>query len=68
MAEITLYSSGCPRCKVLEKKLNDKSIEYNLFADVDKMVEMGLTMMPVLEVDGTRMDFKAANNWINERG
>lgn len=68
MAKITLYSSGCPRCKVLEKKLNDKSIKYNLFADVDKMVEMGFTMMPVLEVDGTRMGFKAANDWINERG
>ena len=26
---VTLYSTGCPRCTVLEKKLEQKKIEYS---------------------------------------
>lgn len=64
---ITLYTSGCPRCKVLEKKLNAASIIYETFTDTDKMVKMGMNVMPILEVDGQRMNFKEANEWVNER-
>lgn len=68
MAKITLYTSGCPRCKTLERRLKEKGIEYDLFADVGKMVEMGFTAVPILDVDGTRMDYKESINWLNERG
>lgn len=64
---IILYTSGCPRCKVLEKKLNAANITYETFTDTDKMVEMGMNIMPILEVDGQRMNFKEANEWVNER-
>ena len=35
-------------------------------AFVDKMIEMGFSVMPMLEVDGVIMDFGTANKWINE--
>ena len=34
--------------------------------DVNKMIEMGFSVMPMLEVDGVVMDFTTANKWINE--
>ena len=63
---IILYSTNCPKCKVLEQKLKSKNIEYIEFTDVDKMIEMGFSVMPMLEVDGVIMDFGTANKWINE--
>ena len=63
---IILYSTNCPKCKVLEQKLKSKNIEYIEFTDIDKMIEMGFSVMPMLEVDGVIMDFGTANKWINE--
>lgn len=63
---IILYSTNCPKCKILEQKLKSNNIEYVEFTDVDKMIEMGFSMMPMLEVDGVIMDFGTANKWVNE--
>ena len=63
---IILYSTNCPKCKILTRKLTEKNIEYIEFTDVDKMIEMGFSVMPMLEVDGVVMDFTTANKWINE--
>ena len=63
---IILYTTHCPKCKILEQKLKSKNIEYVEFTDVDKMIEMGFSMMPMLEVNGIIMDFATANKWINE--
>ena len=65
--EITLYSTHCPRCNVLEKKLQQKNIVYEEINDVEIMKEKGYLTVPILEVDGKSMDFKAANDWINSQ-
>ena len=65
--KITLYSTHCPKCLVLEEKLEDKNIDYELVTDVDEMVKKGFQSAPVLEVDGKLMDFSEANKWVNER-
>lgn len=62
---ITLFSTHCPKCNVLEKKLKAKNIEYEEVNDVEAMKEKGIVTVPVLEVDGEVMDFKAASDWIN---
>ncbi len=64
---ITLYTTGCAKCEVLKKKLDSANIEYVTFTDSDEMIDMGLSTMPVLEVDGDRLPFKQAVDWINER-
>lgn len=66
-AMVRCYSIGCPRCIILEKKLKDKGIEYEIFSDKKKMIEMGLTDVPILEVDGKKMEYKEAVNWINKQ-
>lgn len=62
---ITLYSTGCPKCTILEKKLDQKNISYEINNDVDLMQEKGFMSMPMLEVDGELMDFGTAVNWVN---
>lgn len=63
---VILYSTHCPKCNVLEKKLKQKQVNYSEVNDVNVMLGKGYLSAPVLEVNGKSMDFKAANDWINE--
>ena len=65
---IILYSIDCPKCKILEKKLNNVGITYSVVKDRDIIRYKGMDLMPVLEVDGKRMGFKEAVDWVNARG
>lgn len=62
---IILFSTKCPKCKILEKKLKQKNISYEEVNDIEIMKTKGYLSAPVLEVDGISMDFKTANSWIN---
>lgn len=63
--DVKLYSTHCPKCIVLEKKLNQKNISFEEINDIDVMTAKGFMQAPMLEVDGEVMDFKQANDWIN---
>lgn len=63
--QIILYSTHCPKCNVLEKKLNQKNISYEEVNDIEIMKDKGYLSVPILEVDGVSMDFKMASDWIN---
>ncbi len=63
--KIILYSTGCPKCEVLKKKLKAKNIEYVENNNVEDMESLGIDQVPVLSVDGNLMSFAEANNWIN---
>lgn len=62
---IVLFSTHCPKCCVLEKKLQQKNIVYEEVNDVEIMKEKGYLTVPVLEVDGTSMNFKEAFNYVD---
>lgn len=62
---ITLYSTGCPKCKVLKKKLDEKGIKYTVNLSVEEMMAIGITQVPVLCVDGRLLQFKQAVDWVN---
>lgn len=64
--EVVLYSTGCPKCTVLKKKLQAKNIEFTEINDVDTMLKMGLDEVPVLKVDDQMMPFKKAVEWVKE--
>ena len=63
----TLFSTGCPKCTILKKKLSQKGIEYTEVNDIQQMLDMGLQSVPWFEVDGQMMNFEQANKWINEQ-
>lgn len=64
---VVLYSTGCPKCMVLEKKLEKKGIEYTVVEDVETINSMGYVSVPLLEVEGKVMEFAEANSWVNEQ-
>lgn len=66
---VTLYTTHCPRCIILEKKLTMKNIEFETVEDITKLEELGIQSVPMLSVDGgDLMDFATANKWINSQG
>lgn len=64
---VVLYSTHCPKCKVLETKLKQKNVEYVEVDDVDTMLAKGIKSAPYLEVDETLMNFNDAVKWVNEQ-
>lgn len=64
---VTLYSTNCPKCKVLEKKLEEKNIKFEICNNVDIMLEKGMMQAPYLEINNNLLDFSKAIKWINER-
>lgn len=64
---VDLYSTGCPKCRILEKKLSDEGIAYEKHTDVDEMLKLGLMSAPALGVDGKLLDFASAVQWIKQQ-
>lgn len=65
MEKIILYTTHCPRCLVLKKKLEVKNIPFEECEDIETMKKLGISSVPVLNIDNKMMDFSAANKWIN---
>lgn len=63
---VILYSTGCPKCNIIKKKLADAQIDYTVVEDIDVMLSKGLKDVPWLEVDGVLMNFIDSSKWINE--
>lgn len=65
---VTLYTTHCPKCRVIEKKLEQKNIPYETLEDVEEIIELGFRTVPILKVDdNTYLNFTEANNWIKEQ-
>ena len=67
MEEVIVYSTGCSQCEALEQMLDSHQIKYTVCSDREKMLSMGLTHVPVLEANGSLMNFKEAITWIGAR-
>lgn len=78
---VTLYSTGCPRCKILAKRLDAANVSYTIndnMEDIEKVCEeIGTDMVPILAVEElgegetlmkfTYMDFENAMKWAGEQ-
>lgn len=68
---VTLYSTHCPKCRVVEMKLKQLGIEHQIIDDLDTVVKVGqdqhILSAPILEADGKFMNFQDAVKFINER-
>lgn len=65
--KLILYSTNCPKCRVLKKKLSDKRLSFEENYFVDEMEKLGITEVPVLSIDGELLDFKTAVDWVNQQ-
>lgn len=73
---IKLYSTGCPRCNVLKKKLDAAEINYTVVEDMGEIErvcnELKVDMLPILEVEINEemsqfMEFPQAVKWVGEQ-
>ncbi len=62
---VVLYTTGCPKCKMLEARLKMKKVEYKEVTDADLMIEKGFMSAPMLEVDEKIMNYNNAIEWLN---
>ena len=61
---VKLYTTHCPKCRVIETKLMQKNIAYTEITDKEEMIKRGFKSAPVLEVDDKILNFGDANKWI----
>ncbi len=65
--KVILYSTHCPKCIILQKKLDMAKVNYDTVEDVDEIVKTGMLSVPLLKVDdGDIMDFPTAVKWVND--
>lgn len=64
--KIILYSTGCPKCQILKNKLSDKQIPYIENNNIDEMLQLNISQVPVLSVNGTLYSFRQAVELINK--
>lgn len=63
---VTLYSTNCPKCKVLETKLKNKNVEFNTCTDLDEMKAQGIKSAPTLKLENNNiLNFVDAVKWVN---
>lgn len=68
MEKIILYSTGCPSCNTLKKKLDIAGFEYDIITDQDIMIELGFRSAPILQVKpGVYLTFSEAIKWLKEQ-
>lgn len=66
MSTIKLYTTDCPKCRILETKLNQKHVEFEVEKDIDVMLSKGLQSAPNLEIEaGKILNYVDAVAWVN---
>ena len=63
---VKLYSTGCPKCSVLKKKLEQKGVSFIICTNTDEMQSLGINQLPVLSVDDKLLNFAEAIKWVGE--
>ena len=63
---IKLYTTGCPKCKILEKKLDEKGVRYEKITNIDVMKTKGFRLVPMLEIGTELFDFGKAIRYVND--
>ena len=61
-----MYTTHCPQCNILAKKLAQKNILYKEVDDIEEIRKLDITVVPMLSIDGAApINFKESVNWIN---
>lgn len=57
-----LYSTNCPKCKVLETLLGRDNIDYSVTTDIQPLISEGISSAPILEV---KLTFEEARKYLS---
>ena len=62
----TLFTTGCPKCRILEKKMTDKGLKFEKCDDTAKIAGAGITSVPTLKCpDGKTLAYFDAVKLVN---
>lgn len=64
--DLIFYTTHCPQCSVLEKKLHDKNLAFVTCDDADLMIQLGFMSAPILSVNGEIYNFSQALKWLED--
>lgn len=72
--KIIFYTTNCPRCQVLKKKMDSLGIDYELNDDIEEMMLWGIQTVPMLRIERelfnssstALLDFSQAIKWLKE--
>lgn len=53
---VKLYSTHCPMCRLVEQKLKEKNINYEEETNVDNILKLGFSHVPLLEINNKIYD------------
>ena len=71
MNKPVLYSTGCPKCNVISKKLMAANIDFEIQTDIEKITtlceSLNISSLPILEVNGKFLNFGDAVKWVGEK-
>lgn len=60
MSKVILYTTHCPKCKILETKLRQTHIEYESVEDVNVMLDKGFMEAPMLQINDDLFNYSQA--------
>lgn len=67
MGQYKLYTIGCPKCKVLEKKIAQAGLDCKVITDRKEIEADGFDAVPILvDPTGIAMDFAKATEFCNK--
>lgn len=59
---IVLYSTDCPKCNALKKRLTKNGIKFEVSQDVDELIKRGYQSIPVLKIHDKFFDYNQSMN------
>ena len=59
------HTENCPICKGVERLLSSKHIDYEDCMDINEMIKLGITNVPVLKVDDNILRGKDIYSYLN---
>ena len=62
--KVIFYTTHCPKCTILEKKLKEKAIKYFKNDDMDEMLSLGFMSVPMLKIEEQYLNFEQAIKWL----
>lgn len=66
MDNITVYTIHCPACDILEKKLKNKNIPYNIIDNEDVLRKLEIDTFPMMSINnGQLLTYKEARQWVD---
>ena len=64
--KVKLYTTHCPKCKILEERLNEKKIKYEVIDNIEELQKMNFKSVPNLEIDGKIYNYLDSIRYLNK--